>query len=615
MPNIDFDEQEMQQVIIKQEADDSCYEVCYEPQCEPTSTSEKPARSQETGKRHSMEKSHPGIENVVEKLKKNAAALQEAALPPQKIEEPVDRATESIKPRRYSETIPKKLHILRSCASSLESVDAEVSSSQITLSERRAHQDQSSRLEDDGHASGKCDSSKECLLHDNNNDSKSSNNNIKTFKEKRLLLQNEKARCDATVTHIKPKTIWSCEKQLHMARKPDVHVVEDTPSSETRIRVTKQKPTVDLSGLELLSNSIEQLEQGIGQLKHPQADTENKQSPSKLMGQQGENNNNVDSPLGLLCALAEQRFMEEVGDKVPRKLNLESSEEISHAGRLLLNLGRGGHHEKDGKRKYRETDDHNSTKRFKLNDRENEEEEEEEEGEEETSDKNSLLSHYDEDVKNRIMEATSKLQDTHLKLNESTKRVIDFSMERIGTTAVKGNIELEGRSLDKSDENSQLNKRGAKFVKDPQPVKIPPSEASDESRRNDAYYDKVAEENNHSDTDGEVFESKIPSEQPRSCEVDDKRRISVDERDARDTHDYKNPRTKLEAKKFIARKGNRDNEDDWPNMNAMELDMRVRMADIQRQYREKQKELSKLIPKKDDKKNPGRPRKKSHSSR
>jgi len=88
MPNIDCDDQEVQQVAIKQEADDRCYAVCYESfQCEPTSTTEKSRSnceksSQEATKKHSMEKSHhPGIENVVEKLKKNAAALQKAALP------------------------------------------------------------------------------------------------------------------------------------------------------------------------------------------------------------------------------------------------------------------------------------------------------------------------------------------------------------------------------------------------------------------------------------------------------------------------------------------------------------------------------------------------------
>ena len=35
------------------------------------------------------------------------------------------------------------------------------------------------------------------------------------------------------------------------------------------------------------------------------------------------------------------------------------------------------------------------------------------------------------------------------------------------------------------------------------------------------------------------------------------------------------------------------------NMDAIELDMRIRLAELQRQYREKQRELAKLQPKKD----------------
>ena len=34
-------------------------------------------------------------------------------------------------------------------------------------------------------------------------------------------------------------------------------------------------------------------------------------------------------------------------------------------------------------------------------------------------------------------------------------------------------------------------------------------------------------------------------------------------------------------------------------MDAIELDMRIRLAELQRQYREKQRELAKLQPKKD----------------
>ncbi|XP_060522876.1 protein winged eye isoform X2 [Cylas formicarius] len=68
---------------------------------------------------------------------------------------------------------------------------------------------------------------------------------------------------------------------------------------------------------------------------------------------------------------------------------------------------------------------------------------------------------------------------------------------------------------------------------------------------------------------------------------------------------YKTPESEQEVRKFLASKSqstfccNRE----WPCMNAMELDMRIRLADLQRQYREKQKELSKL-----------KTRKHSHSS-
>jgi hypothetical protein len=82
-----------------------------------------------------------------------------------------------------------------------------------------------------------------------------------------------------------------------------------------------------------------------------------------------------------------------------------------------------------------------------------------------------------------------------------------------------------------------------------------------------------------------------------------------------DCHDYRNLQGKLDAKKLIAKKGHIDNEPDWPNMDVKELEIRVRMADIQRQYREKLMELSKLNRKKDKMKIPGRPRKKGHSSK
>lgn len=608
MPNIDCDDQEVQQVAIKQEADDSCYEVCYDSsQCEPTSTSERfrpscEKSSQEVTKRHSVEKTHhPGIENVVEKLKKNAAALQEAALPnTQKAEEPTERSNvESIKPRRYSETVPKKLHILRSCQNSLESsaIDTEISSSQTAMSEQ--HKDQSGRHSPQNNRhSTSSEISGECLLNENNNDSSSNNNNIKAFEDKKVLTKNERNISHDITAYVKPKTIWRCEVQP-LAKPNVIHKsdVEDA-SSEAKSRIQKQKPAIDVSGLELLSNSIEQLEQRVGQPEHLQLDTDVEKSPvkTKLISQQSENNNNnVGSPLGLLCALAEQIM--EVGDKVPRKLNLEtseSSEEISHAGRLLLNLGRSNSLEKDeNKRKYIETDDHCS-KRFKIN-----------ECEEET--KNASLNYHEKDIEERVIEVNEGKQENALKLKESTKNIDNFSEKEINKVTNEKINDSKEQSFNRADEDYYSNTKGAKNLQ------LLSNKASNNLRSNDALYDdKIVKEDNLSDSEGEIFESKVLSEQSTSCEIrNNKRKLSVDERDI---HDYKNARTKLEAKKYIAKKGNRDNEDDWPSMNATELDMRVRMADIQRQYREKQKELSKLIPKKDEKKNTGRPRKKSHSS-
>lgn len=666
MPNIDCDDQEIvQQVVVKQEADESCYEVCYESsRCEPTSTSERSRLpscekfSPEATKRHAMEKSHhPGIENVVEKLKKNAAALQEAAALPaaQKFDESIERSNvESVKSRRHSETIPKKLHFLRSCQNSLEGgVDVEVSSSSQSTTSERHIQDQSgqySSIKDDKHlndGSRSCNISGEtCLLGDNNNDSRSNNNNIKALKDdKKLLAKSEKKNLVCEVTaYVKPKTVWRCEVQP--IEKPQTACKPEDASSETKSRIqSQQKPAIDLSGLELLSNSIEQLEQRVGQPEQSQPDTEPVEKPSvrgKLMSQQSEsNNNNVGSPLGLLCALAEQIM--EVGDKAPRKLNLESSEEISQAGRLLLNLGRGPDYpEQDGsKRKYPESDDSHHSKRSKLDD-----------CEEQTSKNASSPNRYDEIIedrterqqeeilrkrskevsKDRTTETMRKQQEEALpkskesikcgvslakgKITEAAgrqqegvplklkdiKRALDFSEVEINS-ANKRVTSLEDQSLDR---DCYSNQRGAKRIKD---LQISSNEISVISQNNAVHNDKIGKENDFSE--GEVFESKILPDQPASCEIDN-RKMSVEDRD---THDYKNARTKLETKKFVAKKGNCENDDDdWPNMNATELDMRVRMADIQRQYREKQKELSKLIPKKDEKKSFSRPRKKSHSS-
>lgn len=595
MPNIDCDDQEVQPVVIKQEADDSCYEICYDSQCEPTSTSER-LRPQEPTKRHSLEKSHPGIENVVEKLKKNAAALQDAAPPTPKTDESADRPTEGAKPRRHYETIPKKLHILRSCASSLETVDAEVSSSQI--SSDQCPQTQSGRYSPQVEDDSKCDSSKECLLSDNNNDSRSDNNNIKALMDKRLFVKNERTLFDVT-GHVKPKTIWSCEmpaEELHATRKPDL-VAEDAPP-EARSGITKEKPSdvsFDVSGLELLSKSIEQLEQGIGQSKHPQLEANADELPidnSKLLGQQSENNNNKVNNFVFLCALAGETLqnMEEVNDEIT-----ESSEEISHAGRLLMNLGRNAHVEKS-KRKCPETDDHQS-KRFKLDERAEVEEgyEENEVGE------RASLDYYEEDATSMTIETPGRLKEkTRLDLRDRVERVGDLSMENTDND-VDEEEEEERQSLHGDIENRYANKLA--FAEN---LQVTPNE-TDNSRRHDVCYESNAKDGTLSDANDEVFEPNSPSGQSSSYNgTENKRQTSIEERD------YKNTRAKLEARKLAGRK-----DGDWPNMNATELDMRAQMAELQKQYYEKRKELGeleKLIPRKDDKRSPGRPRKKSHSS-
>lgn len=80
---------------------------------------------------------------------------------------------------------------------------------------------------------------------------------------------------------------------------------------------------------------------------------------------------------------------------------------------------------------------------------------------------------------------------------------------------------------------------------------------------------------------------------------------------------FKTPESEEEVRKFIASKSQPICcKGEWPCMNAMELDMRMKLADLQRQYREKQLELSKLKPKKhsSDCSKKNRSRKKSTNS-
>nr|CAH7723316.1 unnamed protein product [Callosobruchus chinensis] len=78
---------------------------------------------------------------------------------------------------------------------------------------------------------------------------------------------------------------------------------------------------------------------------------------------------------------------------------------------------------------------------------------------------------------------------------------------------------------------------------------------------------------------------------------------------------YQTPKSEEEVKKFLASKSQpMCCKGEWPCMNAMELDMRIKLAELQREYREKTKELSKLKPKRHSSDCKKRSRKKSTHS-
>lgn len=83
----------------------------------------------------------------------------------------------------------------------------------------------------------------------------------------------------------------------------------------------------------------------------------------------------------------------------------------------------------------------------------------------------------------------------------------------------------------------------------------------------------------------------------------------------KDFRSYKTPETEEEVKKFIASKTQTTCcKGEWPCINPNELDMRMKLAEIQRQYKEKQRELSKLKPKKHHECSKKKSRKKSTNS-
>ncbi|XP_063989732.1 uncharacterized protein LOC135168983 isoform X4 [Diachasmimorpha longicaudata] len=289
---------------------------------EPDEASPNPSTLPEKwNKKSCTEKYHPGIENVVEKLKKNAAAAALQDQLPQNVSHADQNAITPHASRRLENGLKK--HILRSCeiASTLENIngdnkDMNCSKDSVVLNVKS--------------------------VSDNNNDCTSSNNNFKET-DVRVLKSEKLSPTTTPIIITEESNDASSSKSSTAGQDP----LKKSPKSG------KSKPNLDISGLELLSNSILQLEH----LKPGAAsESECEKSPTKEtpQGSQTESNNNsVDSPLGLLCALAEQRFMEEVGDDqrtVKRASNLENSEEISRAGRLLMSLGKAASFDTDRKK-------------------------------------------------------------------------------------------------------------------------------------------------------------------------------------------------------------------------------------------------------------------------
>ncbi|KAJ8972036.1 hypothetical protein NQ314_000419 [Rhamnusium bicolor] len=112
--------------------------------------------------------------------------------------------------------------------------------------------------------------------------------------------------------------------------------------------------------------------------------------------------------------------------------------------------------------------------------------------------------------------------------------------------------------------------------------------SSDEPRRK-----KMKSEKHHEDREHRKREKHLNDKVKESDK--EKLRCSCH---AENYRTYKTAESEEEVRKFIASKTQPICcKGDWPCMNAMELDMRMKLAELQRQYREKQKELSKLKPK------------------
>ncbi|XP_008559177.1 uncharacterized protein LOC103579528 isoform X3 [Microplitis demolitor] len=340
MPSIDCDDEVNQHVNVKVKQE-SVKSNNYD-ECPVVDNKQSLPDKLNRDKKNNNDKFHAGIENVVEKLKKNAAAAQQdssltfksndkeqiddnfnslvatttAATPTTTTATPVVRSVGRCLPRTLNNGLKK--HILRFYET--ESLISEnVNSNSIKNDD----------IDDKNNDIFKEDA----LLSNNNNDKLSQVVNPTVISEK---IKNLSSKLDTDGESSDDDLSCKLNIKSSADRLKNLQTLQQYKNNQTG----KIKSNVDLSGLELLSNSIAQLEH----LK-PDAidntsssDIENSPVKQKVKGSQ-ENNNNVDSPLGLLCALAEQRFMEEVGDDVPKGVNSDNAD-ISHAGVLLINLGK-----------------------------------------------------------------------------------------------------------------------------------------------------------------------------------------------------------------------------------------------------------------------------------
>lgn len=540
MPSIDCDdEREVQRVVVKQEKNDDT--VRPEDRAPGKNDADKLNRQE---RKQSVERYHPGIENVVEKLKKNAAA---ALHDHQNVDDGGDKVAAIQQPREALERPPRRLEnglkklILRSCENALN-IDGISDTGSAAKFPKLP--DANTRIS----SSIDVACAKAWTPNDNNNDSNSSNNNLKLMEEnaKNRVLKKEQLSPVSAVSDADDGQVASRELSAKieadeaLGSGPDIATREsiqrlDTKSEQTSKPRGASKPrqNVDLSGLELLSNSIEHLEHlKPGNLQNGASTAEPDDSPTKTksnsQSQQAESNNNeVDSPLGLLCALAEQRFMEEVADNVPKrpKDNIESSEEISQAGRLLMNLGKVGVTDNDRKRRYV--------------------------GSSETRDDAKRICE-----EARKGDSTRPQSPTHYvdRIGKARRFVAEARKDALGADEVRRNIDFD----EKDDNNASAN--GTNGTLEATEMEFTDSEAEHQ--------------------EATACPGRLPTTHP---------------------DELKTQQTNGQVQNV--------NEQDWPNMDAMELDMRVRMADIQKQYKEKQRELSRLTPKKEEKRSPGRPRK------